>query len=464
MISPADVRGKIDFGIITIRPDEYTAMLNHLPGYDYIHLRRIYEFAQMETAAGGKCGVAVARCLEQGNGDSFTVAVDMIEDLDPCWLVLVGIAGGYPDDDYGLGDVLLASRIYDFTVSAEILNGEVHDREWSPTGGPIHHEVEKILTAIPGWRERLKGWNTKKKLGMAKPPFEVPADPGHDRLYGSEDHRKSVHKSLVRHFPPGKKSRPPLYTVAAVASGNTLAKDPALAAEWRRCARTSRFIEMESAGVYRAANRGGRNIPVLVVRGLSDIIGLKRDDAWTKFACCTAASFAAAIMTAGVCNTARAAPSSVVASANGSHLENNDSLEAGMSQVTFDELRVVTKHLARTSAEAGVNFKLVDPDQKLARNGLTDATRELLVLGLSKVRMVEEYVGSVAKFSPHFADDLTGSFLDEYHRLTGLGLKGDELFQQLAQTACSVEPGQPYRAAGLAVLTYLFEKCEVFEK
>lgn len=464
MLSLPEVRGKVDFGVITIRPDEYTAMLSHLPGHDYVSAQRIYEFAQINVAAGGKCGVAVARCLEQGNNDSFAVAVDMIEDLDPCWLVVVGIAGGYPDDDHCLGDVLLANRIYDFTVSAEILNGEVHLREWSPTGGPVHHEVEKILTAIPGWKKRFKGWNTKKKLGMSKPKFEVPPAPTHDRLYGNINHRNSVHKSLIRHFPAGKRARPALYSVAAVASGNTLAKDPDLAAEWKQCTRATRFIEMESAGVYRAARRGGRDIPVLVVRGLSDIIGLKRDDVWTKFACCTAAAFAAAIMAAGVCDTTRPAVSAIASVANGSPLGSKESLAAGMSRVTFDELRVVTKHLSRTKAEAGVNFKLLDPDAKLVKNGLTESTRELLVLGLSKARLVEEYVDSVARFSPHFPNDLTESFVVEYRRLSDSGLQGDELFHRIAQIACGVEPGEQYQAAGLAVLTYLFEKCDVFEK
>src|SRR4051794_36091138 len=100
MLKPAAVRGKVDFGVITIRPDEYKAMLRHLPGYKSINASRYYEFAEMATANGGKCGVAVARCLEQGNGDSFAVATDMIGDLDPCWLVVVGIAGGCPDDEY----------------------------------------------------------------------------------------------------------------------------------------------------------------------------------------------------------------------------------------------------------------------------------------------------------------------------------------------------------------------------
>jgi nucleoside phosphorylase len=45
---------------------------------------------------------------------------------------------------------------------------------------------------------------------------------------------------------------------------------------------------MESAGVYRAAH----HLPILAIRGISDIVGLRRDEAWTKYACETAAAFA----------------------------------------------------------------------------------------------------------------------------------------------------------------------------
>ena len=256
MLSLSDVHGKVDFGVITIRQDEYNAVLRHIPSHRLVNGRRYYEYGEVAANGSGQHGIAVTRCVEQGNNDSFAVATDMIEDLDPAWLLVVGIAGGLPDDDFSLGDVLLASRIYDFTVSATVQDGAEHSREWSPTGGPVHPEVEKVLGAVPGFaKTRLKGWNTKKKLSMDRPACEVPADGASPCLYGPEKHRQAIIKSLQKHFPNNGKSRSPLYSVASVASGNTLVKDPQVATEWKICARTMRFVEMEAGGVYRAARR-----------------------------------------------------------------------------------------------------------------------------------------------------------------------------------------------------------------
>jgi F0F1-type ATP synthase assembly protein I len=49
-------------------------------------------------------------------------------------------------------------------------------------------------------------------------------------------------------------------------------------------------VEMESAGVYLATRP--REIPFLAIRGVSDIIGLRRDDLWKEYACQSAAAFA----------------------------------------------------------------------------------------------------------------------------------------------------------------------------
>jgi nucleoside phosphorylase len=462
MLSLADVQGKVDFGVITIRQDEYTMMLGHLSGHKVVNGRRFYEFAEVPTTAQGTVGVAVTRCLEQGNNDSFIAACDLIDELEPAWILVVGIAGGYPDDDFSLGDVLLASRFYDFTVFAAIQEGADHNREWSPAGGPVHQEVEKLLGAIPGWaKTSLKGWNKKTKLGRDRPTCEVPADTTSDRLNGPEKHRDAILKSLRKHFPQGGKPRPPVYSVASVATGNTLVKDPQISAEWKTCARTARFVEMEAGGVYRAARRRQPETPVLVVRGISDIIGLKRDGAWTEFACCSAAAFAVGLMTPSVCNLeqarTRTTPPPAAAGDSPPALDKSE-LEDEMARLTFAELQVVTKHLARQKPEAGVGFSNIDPDQKIAKNGLTNATRELLVLGLSKVKLVQEYVNTVEKVDPHFPDELTGGFVHAYRTFRTAGLEGDALFRRLADLACYPSNSGQHQAAGLAVLTYLFEQ------
>ncbi|AMV23994.1 5'-methylthioadenosine/S-adenosylhomocysteine nucleosidase [Gemmata sp. SH-PL17] len=300
MLAASDIRGSVTFGILTVRSDEYTAVLEHFPNRETVKGRVFYEYSQQEAADGKRVGIAVARSLEQGPGAAHDLTRDLIEDLDPDWILVVGIAGGLPEDDYSLGDVLLASRIYDFSVSAEILDGEQHQREWSLGGGAVHPDVAAVLGAIPGWESKLKGWNKQTTVGMKKPVCEIPHDASSDRLYGPVDWRSKVQKSLARHFPESRKPRLPNYAVIPVGGGGILVKDPALITEWKQSARALGFVEMEAGGVYRAARRTEREYPVLVVRGLSDIVGFKRAGEWTSYACKTAASFAGAFVRSGI--------------------------------------------------------------------------------------------------------------------------------------------------------------------
>ncbi len=473
MLNASDVRGSVDFGILTIRPDEYTAVLDRLRGHETVLGRSYYEFARIDLDVGGQCGVAAARCPEQGQGPAQSTAHNMLEDLDPAWILLVGIAGGVPDDDYSLGDVLLANRIYDFSVSAEIMEKEEHAREWNLMGGPVHPIVAAILAAIPGWKAKFKGWNSKPSIGMTKPDCVVPKELESPNLYGLPEHREKVQKSLTRHFPGGKKPRPPLYAVASVASANILAKDTALIDEWKRIARSFGFVEMEAGGVYRAAHRTSGECPVMVIRGLSDIVGFKRYAGWTEYARRTAASFAVRFIKSGVWATIRP-PRGVPTDPDKKAEENEvssqrgaldaDSLAEQMARLTFAELEMVMKVVLAKPAMTGTDFKLLAPEEKLRRNDLTDRTRDQLVQGLSKVQLVGQYVEYQVKIDGMFPDRLKAGFLTQYRRLQGDGLAGDDLFDALADFASRGEPDRRYQAAGVAVLTYLFELCDVFEK
>lgn len=73
-------------------------------------------------------------------------------------------------------------------------------------------------------------------------------------------------------------------------------KDSELLQEWLKSARDLKAVEMELPGVYEAARHKDGDIPVLAIRGISDIVGFKRDHAWTEFACKTAASLTRALL------------------------------------------------------------------------------------------------------------------------------------------------------------------------
>ena len=112
---------QVDFALITIRPDEFAAVLKRFPTkVQKGKSGRTYGIAQVPTKIGKTCSVAVVRCSEQGNDAAQQVANDVINDLDPQMLLVVGIAGGVPSDDFTLGDVIISTRIDNLNVSKQL--------------------------------------------------------------------------------------------------------------------------------------------------------------------------------------------------------------------------------------------------------------------------------------------------------------------------------------------------------
>ena len=98
-----------------------------------------------------------------------------------------------------------------------------------------------------------------------------------------------MHEKVHAHYGRGVAARAPIFSAGPVASSDRLVKDPRVLFPWITSARGILAVEMESAGVHRATRD---QTPMLAIRGLSDIVGLKRQDAWTKYACAAAAAFA----------------------------------------------------------------------------------------------------------------------------------------------------------------------------
>ena len=106
--------------------------------------------------------------------------------------------------------------------------------------------------------------------------------------------------SLQHHFGATSKARNPTVVTGSIATVNQLVKDTQLLADWQQFARQTQAVEMELGGVYQAARRNNREYPILAVRGISDIVGFRRDDSWTAYACHSAAAFTQALLRSGV--------------------------------------------------------------------------------------------------------------------------------------------------------------------
>jgi len=293
------LRGHVDIGIITIREDEFEAMLDRFPSRRHVEgTGSDYQYSKVHTKADEELRVVVARSPEQGLGAAQALASSMITDLAPRWIFVVGIAGGIPASEYTLGDVLLSQRMHDFAVSAA---AEGKPPEFQDMGGPMMLKVEKLVTGLKGMRSSLGQWSSKEFLGNTKPNVTPPADIADASLYGNDDWKSKVLGSLKAQFPVGSDPRNPDFFAAVLITSNTLMKDTVLATQWRQTARHASGVEMELGGVCRAARYGADGqTRVLAVRGLSDIIGYKRSHEWTEYACRSAAAFADALIQSGL--------------------------------------------------------------------------------------------------------------------------------------------------------------------
>ena len=135
-----------------------------------------------------------------------------------------------------------------------------------------------------------------------------------------------------------------------------------------------------------------------------------------------------------------------------------------MPEVTFAELEILLKGILGTASAPSTKFVAPDPREKMKRNSLTDKVLFSLTLGYGKAGEVEDFVEHMALIETNYPERLKTGFVTEYRRLVGKGFNGDSLFESLMEFACGGNQDFRRRAAGLAVLAYLFAKCEVFEE
>jgi nucleoside phosphorylase len=284
-VSASPARPRVDIGILTIRPDEFRAVLDVFPDKAgtgvYNSGSREYTLRIADAGLGERYTVAVLRQIEQGNGEAQEAARDLLQDLAPKLVLVVGIAGGLPSD-VTLGDVVVGTRIHDLTIEAR----DAQDRvSYAATGGPIDRGLAASVANLDG-RDELRNWSAS-----------LPARPAvtwaEGQLYGPTEWQDKLRRRLEQHHGATATARAPSYLAGPIASSDRLVKDPAVLFPWITTARNLLAVEMESGGVYRALRE---RCPMLPIRGISDLVGLQRSEAWIGFACASAAAFLAAFL------------------------------------------------------------------------------------------------------------------------------------------------------------------------
>jgi hypothetical protein len=129
----------------------------------------------------------------------------------------------------------------------------------------------------------------------------------------------------------------------------------------------------------------------------------------------------------------------------------------------YSDLMAVLNHISVAPAPATSEVKDVSRG-KVEANLLSPAVAGFLKLGMQKSPLVMEFFNSWQ--SPVYGDQIASAFKTEYVALKNATphLHPDEIFGRLEAWAGGVANTTPtHKAAVLAVMAYLFDKCEIFE-
>lgn len=142
----------------------------------------------------------------------------------------------------------------------------------------------------------------------------------------------------------------------------------------------------------------------------------------------------------------------------------DEKLQASIAAVSFAELEIVTRSIVAVPVPPNENFELISPKAKIAKNQMSERIAQRIRLGMVKAKEVESFIRDASKLSSDFPERVSQGFVTKYNSLVEEGLRGDSLFEAMHEFSATGYTDFDHQSAGLAVLVYLFEKCEVFEK
>jgi nucleoside phosphorylase len=420
-------RGPVDFVILTALEEERNALLSKLPSPRKLppssNDNRVYYWCELPStfADGVDCKYKlIVLCLpKMGRIDAANALNDAIRAWNPLYVILAGIAGGIAGGDITYGDVLIGDQVVDYELQKVL-----------PSGPEVRYEVhradQRLLEAARNFTDTA--W--QERIGIDRPEAGKP----------------------TRHIGP-------------MLTGDKVIAVNELLTKYRDAWPKIIGMEMEAGGAalaaFQAANRPG----FFMVRAVSDL-GEGKDKAevkkWRSYACDVAAAYTVGLLTSGPVPP-QAMPARMTGSAFALRASRDD-ISVEMMHITFAEVQVITSYIIDQPSRPGTSFENTDIAEKLARNGLSSRIHDYLTLGLSKVRLVGEYIEHMSTLDSRFPERVKAGFFNEYNRLTRDGVRQDDLFDGLLKFATNGSQELIRQAAALAVLTYLFEKCEVFEK
>ena len=134
--------------------------------------------------------------------------------------------------------------------------------------------------------------------------------------------------------------------------------------------------------------------------------------------------------------------------------------KSGVETLMLEDLKPVIDALQRTDPIPGEEPLTPPSVDKLVRNSLSEDAAELLRVGRRKEALVETWLRRTP--NADLGEQIAEAFRRRYAELKRAGRSPDRIFTHLQQYAgTGGEPAQ--QNAALAVLSYFFERCDIFE-
>jgi len=131
--------------------------------------------------------------------------------------------------------------------------------------------------------------------------------------------------------------------------------------------------------------------------------------------------------------------------------------------ITFSELDNILKYLTSEQIKIRDSYDVIPHKEKIEKNNLSNQVANFITHGTIGAKEVTKYLENHPDID--FGNRIRERFVDEYYTLRhDENLLNDDLFWRLLDFASLNSNDDKIRIAGLSVLTYLFEKCDVFEK
>lgn len=143
-------------------------------------------------------------------------------------------------------------------------------------------------------------------------------------------------------------------------------------------------------------------------------------------------------------------------------------MRQAMGSVTYAQLRLVCQVVGTTPVTSLESIELALPlQEKIDLNSLSEVVSDRIKDGLSQAFRVSSFVGYQSQFDPGFGRSLVAGVKADYYTALSEGLTPDQVFDYLVETAsenAGPRESPELRAAALAVIAYLFEVCEIFDR